>query len=69
MEIEKKLKADQSGRLKSEISAGIQGEIARVVAKLNRGSSPEEFRNLSALRKGLNAAQEILDRTWSYHHP
>lgn len=69
MRIETQLEADRTGTLKSGIAAGITEQHAAIDAELRKGVPPEEFRRLTILKQGLDAASLILERTWSYYHP
>ena len=68
MHIETQLQNDHTGSLKSSIGAGFAEQAASIDAALKNGVAPEEFRRLTALKKGLDAASLILERTWSYYH-
>lgn len=69
MQIETQLEEDHSGSLKSAIGAEIAEQAAAIEAELKNGVQPEEYRRLTTLKKGLEAASLILERTWSYYHP
>ena len=69
MQIETQLERDRSGSLKSSIGTAIAEQAAAIEAELKQGARPEEYRRLTALKKGLDAASLILERTWSYYHP
>ena len=68
MRIETQLVQDRAGSLKSAIGAGIAEQIEAIEAELKNGVPPEEYRRLTTLKKGLDAASIILERTWSYYH-
>ena len=69
MQIETQLQQDHTGALKSTIGAGLAEQAAAIDAQLKKGVAPEEYRRLTAVKKGLDAASLILERTWSYYHP
>lgn len=69
MQIETQLQEDHTGALKSTIGSGLSEYAAAIDAELRKGVAPEEYRRLTAVKKGLDAASLILRRTWSYYHP
>ena len=68
MQIETQLELDHSGSLKSSIGAAFAEQAAAIEAELKQGVKPEEYRRLTTVKKGLDAASLILERTWSYYH-
>ena len=68
MDIESRLKDDQDGSLRSEVAAGIAERIAAIDATLKSGAPPAEYQRLNTIKSGLESANLILDRVWSYYH-
>lgn len=68
MDLEARLKDDQDGALRSEVAGGISEQIAAIEATLRKGASPAEYQKLSTIKTGLESANLILDRVWSYYH-
>ena len=68
MDLEARLKDDRNGSLQSEVAAGIAEQIAAIDGTLRKGAPPAEYQSLSAIRSGLESANLILDRLWSYYH-
>ena len=68
MNIEARLKDDRDGSLRSEVAAGIAEQIAATDATLKKGVPPAEYQKLNTIKSGLESANLILDRIWSYYH-
>ena len=68
MDIELRLQEDRTGSFKSSVSACIAEQTAAIEAILKKGAPPDEYTRLTAIKKGLDAASLVLERTWSYYH-
>ena len=68
MDLEARLKEDADGSLQSEVAAGIARQIAAIDVTLRKGAPPAEYRKLGTVKSGLESANLILDRIWSYYH-
>ena len=68
MDFEARLKDDRDGSLRSEVAGGIAEQIAAIDATLRKGASPAEYQKLTTIKTGLESANLILDRIWSYYH-
>ena len=68
MDLETRLKDDGDGSLRSEVGGGISEQIAVIEATLKKGASPAEYQKLTTIKTGLESANLILDRIWSYYH-
>ena len=68
MDLEARLKDDRDGALRSEVAGGISEQIAAIEATLKKGARPEEYQKLSTIKTGLESANLILERVWSYYH-
>lgn len=66
--LEATLADDKKGILKKEIIDKLLGEKATIVAKLNKGLTPEEFGPLDSFKNGLDAAINIVERYWAKKH-
>ena len=68
MDLEVRLKDDQDGSVRSEVAAGIAEQIAAIDASLKTGVPPAEYQKLNTIKSGLESANLVLDRVWSYYH-
>ena len=68
MDIEARLMDDRDGSLRSELAAGITEQIAATDAMLKQGVPPAQYQALNTIKSGLESANLILDRVWSYYH-
>ena len=68
MDLEVRLKDDQDGSVRSEVAAGIDEQIAAIDASLKTGVPPAEYQKLNTIKSGLESANLVLDRVWSYYH-
>ncbi len=68
MEIEALLKEDLDGALKSSVASGIDEQLRTIDAALRQGVPPDQYQELSTLKDGLESANLILDRAWSFFH-
>ena len=68
MDIEARLKDDRDGSVRCEVAAGIAEQIAATDAMLKEGVPPAQYQTLNTIKSGLESANLILDRIWSYYH-
>ena len=68
MDLEVRLKDDRDGSLRYEVAASIAEQIAATDATLKKGVPPAEYQKLATIKSGLESANLILDRIWSYYH-
>lgn len=60
VELEERLARDADGAVRDAISSDLAAARARVLERLARGGSPEQYRNWSAAERALAAAQHII---------
>jgi Type III secretion system, cytoplasmic E component of needle len=67
-ELEKKLKADATGKERDAILSRLEGEAGKVKQVMDSGVSPQEFAALETQFKGLQAGIKVAGTVWNHYH-
>ena len=68
MDVEIKLRADESGEFRDGLRRELTEHSAAIESKLKTGTLPDEYQRLGKIKKGLEAADAVLERLWLFHH-
>ena len=68
MDVEVKLQEDENGAFKESLHHELTQLCATIDSRLKAGALPDEYKSLGEIKKGLEAADAILERLWLFHH-
>lgn len=66
--LEEDLKADNDGKLKTQIQSQLLEQLTEIDKQLNSGLPPDEYAKLDTVKKGLQSAVLVLDKIWKQLH-